>query len=1033
MSRRVKKWGLILVGLLVVYTIVGFFVLPAVLKSQLQSKLPPVIHRTVAIEAIAFNPFTLTLDVKGFRASEPSGEEFASFEELLVNLQTSSLFQRSLNFKEITLRQPSVAFTIFHDGQTNLSNLVSKDTTGIPPPPPTEAAKPLLIHIEKLTLDDGHARFEDQSRPHPYTTLVGPIDFEVTNFKTDPDWSHPYKFTARMDPDTVLSWFGNFSVSPFWSEGTIEVSGVHLKSFEPYYMDRFRGRILDGVAALKLDYRVDTAGGHAALQVQHGEFGLAKLSVAGPDSNDPVLTLPLLAVKEAALDLEKHAVSVGSLSIEDATLSGIRDEQGVLNVQRLLPPPPSGSSDVVPSGPAPDTKNNAGAAPWSIALDQARVANLTLSFLDQVPTQPARFTIDQVNVTFQDIRYPESPPIPADLSLRWNQQGTIKIAGRVEHTPVSADLDATIKDFSLAPFQPYIADTLYVDLTSGQVESTTHLTYGPPGPSGSPVRVRGDLALLRLSTKDSRSADLLAKLDALRLSGLDVQTLPTRISVDQIHLKNFSGQASTAKDGGLNLASLRRPGRTVETPSTEPAKASPGPSSGSIAIAIRHIVIENAGFSMVDRTLEPPLSTGISQLTGRIQNVSYPESAKTTVDLTAKADGRAPIKITGQLQPKGKDSLVDLMMNLKGYDVPAFTAYSRKYVGYPIQKGKLSLDLKYAVANRKLTGETAVLVDQLTLGPKSDSPDATSLPVKLALAILTDRKGQIHLDVPVGGSLDDPEFTLGRVILRALVNILEKVATSPFALLGAVVGGGGEELKDIAFEPGLARLEDPELAKLGKLASALVERPALNLEVSSSVDPREDRTALAKAKLRRLLKQKKLAAVGSKPPAGAVPDDVPLDEVEYERMVRELYASLIAIKGTAQPEKEVTLETLPPPPQPESGFWAFLKRLNPFRKDDATRPSTPTTETTHKATPADGQAPEPGAPPLVPFAEVESAILAKQPVTDDELRQLARSRTEAILNYLIEQGQLGPERVFAATPKQDSSAPPSTHATLALN
>ncbi len=1037
MSGRRTKWGLILAGLLLIYTVGGCYVLPAVLKSQLEAKLPPILHRAVTVEAIAFNPFTLTLDITGFRATEPTGEAFLGFQRLLVNLQASSLLQRSLNFKEISLTRPSVGFTLHPDGTNNFSNIgppPSNETTSAPPPTtePAEPSKPLLIRIETLRLDEGQARFEDRSASRPYKTVIGPINFEVTNFKTDPDWSHPHRFLARMDPDTVLSWAGSFSVSPFWSEGKVELSGVHVPSFEPYYAERFRGHLLDGAVSLKFDYRLDTAGGRVDLQVHQGAVTLANLAVAEPAASLPVATLPLLALNDLALDLKQRTVTVGTLLLRDGTFAGVREKDGRLNVERLLPPA-DGASQAAPPAPAPTTPDADPAAhPWKVALGKAEISNFGISFVDQVPMQPARFTIDQLNVSLRDLHYPESTAMPADLSFLWNRDGSFAVSGSIRHTPLSAELDTTIKNIGLAAFQPYVGDALYVDLTSGHFDSSSHLVYGPPRTDGTPLRLHGDAALVRIAAKDSRTAELLAKFDALRVSGADIQTLPTRIAVDQIHLKNFLGQASTTKDGGVNLASLQR---TKPAPAPDPAAGAPATEttpSEPLALTVRSIVIDNAGVSFVDRTLEPALSTGINQLTGRIQNISYPQPAKTLVDLTAKADSRAPLRINGQLEPKGKDSLVDLLLSLKGYDVPVFTGYSSKYVGYPIQKGKLSLDLKYGVANRKLTGENAVLVDQLTLGPKSDSPDATSLPVKLALAILTDRKGQIHLDVPVGGSLDDPEFTLGRVILRALLNILEKVATSPFALLGAVAGGGGDAPNTVDFLAGSATLTEPEVAKLAKLAAALNDRPALTVEVSASVDPQADRLALAKDKVRRLLQQKKRAATAGKGANAGAAEDIALDEAEYERMLRDLYTSMVAVERTAQPGTTVALEALPPPPTPETGFWAFLKRLNPFGKSAASQPGASENATTTPA-PNDTQTSTGGAPSALPFAEMEAAILAKQPVGGEELAQLRKARTDAVVNYLAEQGQLGPNRVFAASTQSGSTTAASSQASLTLN
>lgn len=289
MPRR-TKWLVILSGLLLLYTVVGFFVVPAVLKSQLEAKLPPVLHRRVSIHAIDFNPYALSLRITGFQVTEPTGEEFASFGELFVNFQLSSLFQRSLNLSDISLKRPSLSVILEKGGKANFANILRSDQpheerpsdTAEPAPP----SRPPTIRIARLAIEEGTATFDDLTQPVPYQTRIGPVHFLVTNFTTEPDASSPHTFTARMDPDTSVSWSGHFSVDPLKSSGTIAIAGVQINSFAPYYLDHFRGQILDGLVGLSFDYHVDLGQEPLVLDVQRGAFDLKHLIVADPDSQE---------------------------------------------------------------------------------------------------------------------------------------------------------------------------------------------------------------------------------------------------------------------------------------------------------------------------------------------------------------------------------------------------------------------------------------------------------------------------------------------------------------------------------------------------------------------------------------------------------------------------------------------------------------------------------------------------------------------------------------------------------------------------
>ena len=169
-------------------------------------------------------------------------------------------------------------------------------------------------------------------------------------------------------------------------------------------------------------------------------------------------------------------------------------------------------------------------------------------------------------------------------------------------------------------------------------------------------------------------------------------------------------------------------------------------------------------------------------------------------------DGVGPASITGTINPFIATSTNTIKVSVKDMDLTPASPYSGKFAGYRIAEGKLNLDLTYQLVGTKLNSKNVITLDQFTFGEKVDSPDATHLPVRLGVAILKDRDGKIVLDVPIDGDLSKPDFHVSKVVWRAVENILVKVATSPFSLLGALFGGGGEELGWQDFAAGSAAL-----------------------------------------------------------------------------------------------------------------------------------------------------------------------------------------------------------------------------------
>jgi hypothetical protein len=357
------------------------------------------------------------------------------------------------------------------------------------------------------------------------------------------------------------------------------------------------------------------------------------------------------------------------------------------------------------------------------------------------------------------------------------------------------------------------------------------------------------------------------------------------------------------------------------------------------------------------------------------------------VALKGNVDKYAPVDIVGQINPLSGDRYTDLLLSFKNMELTTMTPYSGKFAGYTIKKGKLSLDLKYKLSENVLIGENKIVADQLTLGERVESPDATSLPVKLAIALLKDRHGKIDLDVPVRGDLNDPEFSVGPIVVQALVNVVTKIVTSPFALLGSLIGGGGEELSFVDFEVGSSALAKEEIEKLDKLAKALNERPALQLEIKAVAHKESDRAALAESALLDQLKQAKLKemqAAGKQAPAQA--KDVSLSDDDYARLITQAYEKRFGKHPSALLGMKVETSAKETQAPADAGQSA---------------PASP-------AKPAQAQA----ADPQVVIAMAKKRLIEDMGIDDTRLRILAQERAKQIKGYLLEKGKIPEEQLF---------------------
>jgi Domain of Unknown Function (DUF748) len=269
-------------------------------------------------------------------------------------------------------------------------------------------------------------------------------------------------------------------------------------------------------------------------------------------------------------------------------------------------------------------------------------------------------------------------------------------------------------------------------------------------------------------------------------------------------------------------------------------------------------------------------------------------------------DEFAPVKISGELNVLGAALYADVSLSFHNIELSTFNPYSGKFAGYNISKGKLSTDLHYKVDGRKLDAQHHIVVEQLEFGDKTDSKDAVSLPVKLAVALLKDREGVIDLNLPVAGSLDDPKFKIGPIIWKVFVNILEKAVTAPFALLGSLFGGG-PDLQFVDFQAGMAELDPTGAERAQSLVKALTARPQLKIEIPIAVVSELDRPSLIEAKLQAQIRDAQ--PTGRKKSAASVAFEQSEPAAQLD-LLSQIYAKNIGV-GPKYPESVSALKSKP--------------------------------------------------------------------------------------------------------------------------
>jgi hypothetical protein len=1058
-TRTVRRYVIaasVLVLLVALYAVAGFWAVPHFLRTGLTDFVSTHYQRQLALGEIHFNPFTFKLDVSDFSLPDSDGQPMLAFGRLHVDLEIKSLFKLGPSFREILLERPLVRTVVRHDGTLNLADL-GKGFASTPPATPPKSTQPMRLYIDRFAVIAGGGTFEDLSHATPFRAELKPIAFELHNFSSrarkDATGDNEYSLSAASPQGERLNWAGTILLEPLSSHGTFEIADLQAGTIWSYLQQPLPLEIPSGVIAVNGEYNFDTVGDAPAIKVDVHDTTVSDLKLRPRQRTTDYIVLRKLNVHETQVDLARRAVEVAKVSLTGGEVNAWVSPQGQLNLLELM-------GRGAKAGGEAGAPANATAPAWTVSVPDISVEGFKISAEDRQVSPALAVVLSPLDIHVAG--YNSTPSSKLDVIARTSINGgaTLNATAQLASSgagDITAHVDLAKLDLSM--FQPIIAQRTAMSLTSGQLATQLDIKKGADGN----LSAKGDVAVTGLRTVDELQKSFIKWKD-LRIAGLEYNLQPASLRLNSItarepyarviiapdrtvnveevlagpskgtpSLATQLGAANAQKANGITPAATKEAGaaKEVAKQAEEEAKANPkaaqaAPSAPVMPISIGTVRIIDGSVNYADFWIQPNFAVGIQTLNGSIDGLSSDPASRAKVKLKGAVDRYAPVNIDGEMNLLAASVYSDIKMSFKGLELTTMTPYSGRFAGYKINKGKLSVDVNYKIDQRKLTAEQRFVIDQLQLGDPVDSPDAVHLPLKLAVALLKDRNGVIDVPLPISGSLDDPQFKVGPIIWHAVINLLAKVATAPFAALGRLFGGShGEDMKYIDFAPGSAELDDGSKEKLASLSKALHEHTQLQLDVPIVFSKDLDGRALAKKRLNQRLV------------ARARSDKSPKQQ---------------ASRGTAVP---VSMQAAASPPDGRSSVQPEPSGGNPEKRQwrDAGQTTVPTDVSDDPALKdplqhyrlllaeyeadvgKDAQLPptaqaiqnaknKKDAPPVeTAIPELEDAIAPHIDVPDIVLQDLGKKRTRAIQDALLADGGIDASRVFIINgpPKTDDN------------
>lgn len=961
-TSRQRRWPKRLLGvgfgLYALYAIGVGLVLPPLAREQLVLIASATLGREVRLDELRIDPFFLAVTLRGLTIPAQQGEPLLSADEVHADIALASLWQQAFVFDEARLSAPRVRLDIAADGSLEIVDLfVGAPSESATTEPAAEPAPLPAVVVRRFVLERGHLDFNDKSGDAPLALKLDPIDLTLEDFDTRPERDAPFTLALATTAGEALSLDGTFTLEPLQLDAKLQLDAVALTPLWRYARGTMPLELTSGTLDIEGDVSLAMVGDTPNVRFTDGRLAVDELTLATLEPAAKLLSLDHLELTDIDVDVPKKSVSLATLRTNGAELSAAIDAQGKASYASLLAPQPveeipaAADTAVVAvteaaelaAGEAPVADNPAGAidagtpssdtpvTSWTIALGELQLEDYAVSFNDESVEPKLALRLDPIGLQVKGWRS-DGGEVDARLSVVVEGGGALDLQLAGPLAPLALTGTVQIDALPVALSEPYVRRFAHVTFASGRAAAKGNLSLADVAGTTA-VRYDGSLDLTELALNRAEDFGELLAWKRLGFVALAVDTGARKLHVERVELDEPRTATAVRADGTLDIGSV------LIAQEAAPAPAEDTPPGEPFAIEIGEFKLLNGTVRFADHTVKPAFTTALEEITGGAKNLHLTSPGPVDLELTCTIEGEADFRVAGRVSPVGHNEATDLQISLSGFDVTSLSPYSGRYAGYGVDKGRLTLNLAYRVDKNELIGTNALVAEQLALGDEVKSPDAVALPVKLALALLTDRKGRIVIDMPVRGKLDDPQFTLGGTILKTFGNLLEKTVTSPFSALGSLVGIGADELQAIEFVPGSAEFSATEQKKVDALAKALKDRPGLRLEIRGVADEAADGVILAQARLDEELRQAWLKEKGL--PADDTTQALP--SAERDRLLRARYTDELGspAQGSSEELVAVLLDRVELDPD---AMRLLARRRSAVVRDDLITRGVPTTQ-----------------------------------------------------------------------------------------
>ena len=821
-TKSLKSIWFWLVTLPFIYMASGFFLLPWLLQSYTPSFLQEKYHLNLSLGAITFNPLTYELHVNDAVLKTDAQEPVIALKHFYIDYSPSGLFKKEIIIKTILLEEPFIDFQLDNTGAFNLLKLFSAFTATEENVTSDTSSNTLPLSIKHFEINGAKGKFTDFRLSSPFVYEFGPLQYTVNNLSFDKDSLSIHALKLALQNQDKIALASSMTFDPLKIHGQLDINHLPLPSLWGYFLPTMPAQLFEGEFSTTLPFTLDLSKELPELSIEKASLSLEKLVFMTP-TKQPLIACSSLTLNSIDIAWPQATVTLGKLSLINPTVHMSLEKSYEPDLVRWFKPSST------------QKKNNSkddNATAWNFVLQNLLIEKGIVELID-TNARRSKTTLSDIALKVDNLSNDTNRSISYDLMMQLDKS---PLALKGTFHPKQEKLETTLmtKALPLTKLQPYLETYTPLTLTKGLLSTKATLTLSLQKTVS--LLFKGDVTIDALTFQDTFKKPLVSW-DVLSLDEVIFNTTPSSLQIKKITLTKPYINLDIHKDKRTNFTDIIKP-------SSASTAASTSSKEEEMEIRIGDVTLKNGSANFKDASLPIPFATLIHNLNGTFSTLDTKNTKPSVLKLEGKVDKYGYAKISGSLLPFDFKDRANLKILFKNIDMPSLTPYSGKFIGYAIQKGKLSMDLSYKIKKGLMEGDNKINLDSLTLGDKIESEDATNLPLGLGIAILKDSKGQIDIDLPVSGDLNDPDFKYGALVWKAIGNLLGSILTSPFSLIGSILGIETETLKSVDFSAGDFELIASEEEKIEQYKQILEKKPELKLSITPSYNEALDTAGL---------------------------------------------------------------------------------------------------------------------------------------------------------------------------------------------